>query len=115
MTRGSGIIDFTNGRTGRSHGDRAISVGNINDLKATSIISISTPSCSIPLAGREAPSAQPKSLGAKLAFRSVWSLAGNRHGPYPVEDTDVKLRKSSGVDAPRKKNTFLAPTPFRVF
>ena len=27
----------------------------------------------------------------------------------------LKLRKSSGVDAPRKKNTFLAPHPLQGF
>jgi hypothetical protein len=34
VTRGSGIIDFTDGHTVRSHGDRAISVENINDPRS---------------------------------------------------------------------------------
>ena len=74
MTRGVGIIDLTDG-------DQAISVENIKT------------SCSIPLAGREAP--QHSRIEGEIGM-SIWE-------------------KTSEAEAPRKKITFLAPTPFRGF
>src|SRR5262249_32848522 len=47
---GPGIIDFANGVPSDRPTDRAISMGNIKTY-VTSIVSISTPLCSIPLAG----------------------------------------------------------------
>ena len=58
MTRGSGIIDFTDGSTVLSHGGPSHISGEHQTTSGHFHISIWTPFCSIPLAGRDGSLAQ---------------------------------------------------------
>jgi len=112
---GSGIIHFADGRTVRSHGDRAISVENINDLR-------SLPSYRYRLHHARFHLRVGKRRPRSRITRSEVCVPSIRRCPkrtgtdrVRVEDMDVKLGEPSGVDAPRKKITFLAPAAFRGF
>jgi hypothetical protein len=78
--------------------------------RPSTIISISTPSSSIPLTRRAAPSARPKSLGAKLAF-PLYGNARNVHVRIEGMIRMLNWEKSSGAEAPRNKISFFSPPP----
>jgi hypothetical protein len=88
-------------------GDRPMNSGHFHHIDIDSIML--DPTCG---SGSAIRAAEP--LGGEVCVPSI-RRCPKRTGADRVEDMDVKLGKSSGVDAPRNKITFLAPRPSGVF
>jgi hypothetical protein len=96
-----------------SRRDQTIPSGNINDLSSLPPYRcrpiLLDPTCGSGSAVRAAEITR-----GEVAFPR-YGCAGNRHDRIEGKIRMLNCEKSSGVDAPRKKNTFLAPHPLQDF
>jgi hypothetical protein len=103
------LKNFSNGRGPRPSSHIS---GEHQRPQVTSIISITTPLCSIPLAGRDVRAAEITRGEVCGGDRN-----GDRNGHVLIEWKIWMFdwEKSSGVDAPSNKSSFFGPPAFRGF